>query len=94
LGERTTANGLERATRRRHSGIDEAWTGFGHISGEADAQNRDQQVAWVTSGNDTTIRCREVSNGAALLDNSSKKEEWRAWGEEGCGANWARVVAL
>jgi hypothetical protein len=29
LGERTTANGLERATRRRHSGIGEAWTGSG-----------------------------------------------------------------
>ena len=28
-----------------HSGIGEAWTGFGHVSGEADAQNRNQQGA-------------------------------------------------
>jgi hypothetical protein len=34
LGERTTVNGLERATRRRHGGIGEAWRGFGHVSGE------------------------------------------------------------
>jgi hypothetical protein len=27
-------NGLERATRRRHGGIGEAWRGFGHVSGE------------------------------------------------------------
>jgi hypothetical protein len=31
-----------------------------------DAQNRNQQGTWATSGNDTTIRCREVSNGATL----------------------------
>jgi hypothetical protein len=28
-------NGLEHATRRRHGGIGEAWTGFGHVFGEA-----------------------------------------------------------
>jgi hypothetical protein len=35
-------------------------------SGEVDAQNRDQQGAWATSDNSTTIRCREASNGMAL----------------------------
>jgi hypothetical protein len=28
-----------------HCGIGEAWTGFRHVSGEADAQNRNQQGA-------------------------------------------------
>jgi hypothetical protein len=28
-------NGLEHTTRRRHGGIGEAWTGFGHVFGEA-----------------------------------------------------------
>jgi hypothetical protein len=42
-------------------------------------------VTWATSGNDTTIRCRELIKGMALLDSSSKKEKWRAGKEEGCG---------
>jgi hypothetical protein len=49
-----------------HGGIGEAWTGFGHVFGEADAQNRNQQGVWAMSGNGTTIRCGEVRNGAAL----------------------------
>jgi hypothetical protein len=49
-----------------HGGIGEAWTWFGYVSGEANAQNRNQQGAWATSGNGTTIRCRDVRNGAAL----------------------------
>jgi hypothetical protein len=36
LDERTTANGLERAMAKAWYGkIGEAWTGFGHVSGEA-----------------------------------------------------------
>jgi hypothetical protein len=40
LGERTTANGLERATRRRHSGIGEAWTGSGTSPARHDGELR------------------------------------------------------
>jgi hypothetical protein len=36
LGERTTTNGLERTMAKAWYGeIGEAWTGFGHVSGEA-----------------------------------------------------------
>jgi hypothetical protein len=36
LDERTTANGLERAMAKAWYGkTGEAWTGFGHVSGEA-----------------------------------------------------------
>jgi hypothetical protein len=34
--------------------------------GEVNAQNRDQQGAWTTSDNDTTIRCCEASNDVDL----------------------------
>jgi hypothetical protein len=48
LGKWTTANGLERAMAKAwHCGIGEAWTGFRHVSGEADAQNRNQQGATI-----------------------------------------------
>ena len=44
LDERTTANGLERAIAKAwYDEIGEAWTGFGHVSSEADAYNRNQQ---------------------------------------------------
>jgi hypothetical protein len=80
-----------------HSGIGEAWTGFGHVSGEADAQNRNQQGAWATSGNGTTIRYREVRNGAALRSGRTvwsttssgtgrARERGRARGGEGKGS--------
>jgi hypothetical protein len=51
-----------------HGGIGEAWTGFGHVSGEADAQNRNQQGAWATSGNGTMMAQQESRQENSAFD--------------------------
>jgi hypothetical protein len=83
LGERTTANGLERANRRRHSRIGERRTGFGHVSGEAPRTVGRTATAWASNGCEERARERKEARGRRRREELGVQFIEKREGEEG-----------
>jgi hypothetical protein len=95
----TTANRLERVTRRRH---DEAWTGFGHVSGEAPRTAERTTTVWAISGDGvsaTVTMARQTTEQVWTREKNEQRQvrdtEAIAWemGEQGKGKGLAGTVS-